>query len=302
MKASFPSTIAVHTHLDAFDATVLSDPTELQQVVMNLCTNAAQAMGGRGTLSVRLDVVDAANDLALSHGNLPAGRYIRLSVTDTGHGIERATMDRIFEPFFTTKMVGSGTGLGLSTVHGIVTQQGGALNVESALGEGTTFAAYFPRAEGNGAEEPEMPRAPVRRGNGQTILFVDDEKPLVLLGEEMLAALGYEPVGFDSATAALATFRADPDRFDLVLTDEVMPEVTGAELASEMHRIRPALAIVLMTGYAGPVTADRLRALGVREIIAKPLLSASLSLCVARHLPRLAGPPLTTEVLPHRPQ
>ena len=148
-------------------------------------------------------------------------------------------MDRLFEPFFTTKAAGEGTGLGLATVHGIVTEHGGAINVESRLGAGTTFEAYFPQTSGETAADARAPRTPPARGDGETILLVDDERDLVLLGEEMLAAIGYEPVGFDTSSAALAAFHADPDRFDLVLTDEIMPGMTGTELAHRPARDPP---------------------------------------------------------------
>jgi len=284
IRTSFPTTLTIETCLDAEGATVLSDPTELQQVLMNLCTNAAQAMEGRGTVAVGLSTVDLTADLTLSHGNLAAGRYLRLRVRDTGHGIEPAIMGRIFEPFFTTKAVGEGTGLGLATVHGIVTQHGGALNVESRPGAGTSFEAYFPQTDDAPVEESTFTDEPAPRGNGETILLVDDETPLVHLGEEMLAAIGYEPVGFDKSSAALAAFRADPDRFDLVLTDEVMPEMTGTEFATALHEIRPELPVVLMTGYAGDLRSCRLQAAGIRDVIEKPLLLAAISFCLARHL------------------
>jgi CheY-like chemotaxis protein len=261
----------------------MGDPTELQQVVMNLCTNAAQAMDGRGVLRIGLDTIAPRRALRLSHGSLPAGRYIRLKVRDSGNGIDQATMERIFEPFFTTKRAGQGTGLGLSTVHGIVSAHHGAINVKSKPGKGTTFEVYFPRIEQEIPEE-EVPETPVRNGHGETVLIVDDDKPLVLLGEEMLAALGYEPVGFDRGHAALAAFRADPARFDLVLTDEVMPDVTGTELAGAMHDIRPDIPIVLMTGYDGALQPDRLRSAGIREVLEKPLLSRSLADCISRQL------------------
>ncbi|MPZ21860.1 MAG: response regulator, partial [Luteitalea sp.] len=213
----------------------MGDPTELQQVVMNLCTNAAQAMEGRGVLTLALDTIDSKDMMRLSNGSLPSGRYVRLLVRDTGHGIDEAALERIFEPFFTTKPAGQGTGLGLSTVHGIVTEHGGALNVTSRLKEGD-FRRMEEEAAAGADEDLELP---LRRGHGETILIVDDEKSLVLLGEEILAALGYEPVGFDRSPAALAAFRADPDRFDLVLTDEIMPEMTGTEFAGTLHKIRP---------------------------------------------------------------
>jgi signal transduction histidine kinase len=283
LRASLPATLSIRMQLSAADATMRGDAAQLQQVVMNLCTNAAQAMGNRGTIEIALDTLESTGDLALSHGNLAPGRYARLIVSDTGQGIDARTMQRIFEPFFTTKAAGSGTGLGLPTVHGIVTEHHGAINVESGWGIGTTFAAYFPLTEEDAVSEGDVaPLAPP--GHGQTVLLVDDENELMLLGEEMLAALGYEPVGFDSTAAALATFRADPQRFDLVLTDEIMPQMTGTELAEAMHQVRPELPIVLMTGHTGPVEMDRVRAAGVSEILKKPLLSAAIGQCLARHL------------------
>jgi signal transduction histidine kinase/CheY-like chemotaxis protein len=281
--ASLPATLSVRTGLKATDVWMRGDPAQLQQVVMNLCTNAAQAMEGRGTIEIDLDTFESPLEMSLSHGSLTAGRYVRLAVSDTGHGIDATTMRRMFEPFFTTKAGGGGTGLGLPAVHGIVTAHRGALNVESAVGVGTTFEAYFPQTEERDVADEEI-RLPAPQGNGQTVLLVDDEKDLVLLGEEMLATLGYEPVGFDDSAAALAAFRADPQRFDLVLTDEVMPQMTGTELAKTLHQLRPDLPIVLMTGFAGPVEAERVDTAGIREVLRKPLLSAAIAQCLARHL------------------
>jgi signal transduction histidine kinase/ActR/RegA family two-component response regulator len=285
LRASLPATVAIEVALEAGHAAINADPTELQQVVMNFCTNGAHAMDNHGTLSVRLDIKAADAQLALSHGNLPAGRYVRLSVQDTGSGIDAADLERILEPFFTTKAAGKGTGLGLSTVHGIVTQHGGALNVESRRGHGSTFQAYFPHAGERGGERSEADAVALRRGRGETILIVDDEKPLVPLAEETLAALGYEPVGFDQSTAALEAFRAAPDRFDLVLADDVMPGMTGPELAAAVHALRPGLPIILMTGAGRPSRAQHLRAVGVREVVKKPLLASTMAEVLARHLP-----------------
>jgi CheY-like chemotaxis protein len=197
--------------------------------------------------------------------------------------MDAATLERIFEPFFTTKAVGTGTGLGLAMVHGIVSDHGGAIDVHSKPGAGSSFAAYFRQAEAPPADD-DRGEAALPLGQGKTILFVDDERPLVLLGEEMLAAIGYEPVGFDKSPAALTAFRADPDRFDLVLTDEVMPEMTGTELAVALHEIRPELPILLMTGHRGLVESHKVRAAGIQEVLKKPLLSADLAQGLARHL------------------
>jgi signal transduction histidine kinase/CheY-like chemotaxis protein len=285
IRASFSSTLSVHARLGAGTASVMGNATELQQVVMNLCNNAAQAMGGRGVLTLVLDIVDCAEAAKLSHGGLPAGCHVRLRVEDTGHGIDEATLERIFEPFFTTRPAGEGTGLGLSTVHGIVGEHAGAINVVSRPGEGTTFEVYLPLLATTAAREDRAADPPLEFGHGETILVVDDDEPLVRLGEEMLAALGYEPVGFHGSRAAWTAFDAEPNRFDMVLTDEAMPGMTGTELAAAIHEVRPNLPIVLLTGYDRSLQADRLQAAGIREVLQKPLLSRALADCLARQLP-----------------
>jgi CheY-like chemotaxis protein len=257
---------------------------------MNLCTNAAHAMDARGTIDVGLDVAEFSHEQPLSHGTLAPGRYVRLAVADRGHGMDPATLEHIFEPFFTTKPAGTGTGLGLATVHGIVADHGGALNVQSRPGAGSRFEAYFAAMEAVAAAAEQAAPSPPP-GHGETIMVVEDDRPLMLLGEEMLAALGYEPIGFDSSPQALAAFRADPDRFDLVLTDAIMPEVSGADLAAAVHRLRPDLPIILVTGHGGPVDRERLQAAGIRDVLPKPLLSADLAAALARQLPERAAAP-----------
>jgi signal transduction histidine kinase/CheY-like chemotaxis protein len=281
LRVSLPQTIALRMRLPDEDAIVLGDSSRLQQVVMNLCTNAAQAMAAQGAIDVALDVVAVDTRRALSHGTVTAGRYVRLTVCDSGHGMDAATLERIFEPFFTTKAFGTGTGLGLAMVHGIVADHGGVIDVHSRPGAGSCFEVYFRQTEA--PADGDRSEAPLARGRGETILIVDDEKPLVLLGEEMAAALGYEPVGFESSTRALAAFRAEPQRFDLVLADEVMPEMTGTQLATALQAIRPDLPIILMTGYSGPGERSRPRP-GICEILKKPLLLADIAGAIARHL------------------
>ena len=222
---------------------------------------------------------------ALSHGTLAAGRYARLTVSDTGRGMDAATAERVFEPFFTTKAAGSGTGLGLSTVHGIVADHGGAINVRSRPGEGSTFEVYLARTQAP-ATSAAPAAAPAPSGRGETVLLVDDETPLVLLGEEMLAALGYEPVGFDSSAEALAAFRADPDRFDLVLTDEIMPGMTGTELAVALHRAPAGAADHPDDRPRRRLAPHRLRAAGIREVLRKPLSTAEIAASLTRQLAR----------------
>ena len=201
---------------------MIGDATQLHQVVMNLCSNAIQAMSAGGTLRVALEAAEFTAERALSHGTLRPGRYVRLSVEDSGSGMDEATLSRIFEPFFTTKEIGRGTGLGLSLVYAIVTDSGGAIDVKSAPGQGSTFAIYLPLADVALASSDET-AAPPPRGNGERVLLVDDEAPLLAGTAEVLSQLGYEPVPFSDSRAALAAFEAAPGRFDLVVTDEVMP-------------------------------------------------------------------------------
>ena len=285
---SLPGRVRLERKLDTGDTAVIADATQLHQVVMNLCTNAVQAMPAGGLLEVRLERVDVHERRCVFHGELAPGPYVRLCVRDTGTGIDPKVLDRMFDPFFTTKGVGAGTGLGLSLVHGIVSDVGGAIDVTTELDQGTTFTIWLPVA---GSAPP--PTAEVEhelpRGNGEVVMVVDDEPSLVALAEEMLAQLGYEPVGFGSGIAASKAFAEDPKRFDVVLTDEMMPELSGIGLAREIHRIRPDLPIVIMSGYVHGVDSAIARSTGVGEILRKPLQSRDIADALARVLPRSAG-------------
>jgi PAS domain S-box-containing protein len=283
IAASLPADIRLEQSLDAGDAGLIGDSTHLHQVAMNLCTNAVRAMERGGVLRVRLERVDVTNEQSVSRGALSPGPYARLVIEDTGVGIPPAVLERIFDPFFSTRGVGEGTGLGLSLVHGIVIDLGGAIDVKSVAGEGTRFEIWLPVTAEIGRRAVEVVREPAR-GRGETVMIVDDEGMLVALAEEMLAGLGYEPVGYQSSSAALQAFRANPRRFDLVLTDEAMPDLVGTELAREIRLIRPELPIILMSGHGGAALENRAAAMGVNEVLHKPLQRADLAESLARAL------------------
>jgi CheY-like chemotaxis protein len=291
IAASLAPGIRLEKSLAAGDAAIIGDATQLHQVAMNLCTNSLQAMEHGGVLEVVLDRAEITQNRRLSNGNLAPGAYVRLCVSDTGSGIPPRVLDRMFDPFFTTKGVGEGTGLGLSLVHGLVADLGGAIDVRTTVGRGTTFTIWLPIA-GEASVGAAAAAARMPHGQGQMVMIVDDEKPLVALGEEILAQLGYEPVGFSSSVAALAAFREAPQRFDIVLTDETMPDLVGTALAREIHLLRPDIPIVLMSGYSGAQLLERARAAGIREVLRKPLQSTDIAECLGRVSPSLDQPTL----------
>jgi CheY-like chemotaxis protein len=251
---------------------------------MNLCTNAVHAMEHGGTLTVCLERVELAEVQSVSRGALPPGHYIRLAIKDTGVGIPAEALERIFDPFFTTRGVGKGTGLGLSLVHGIVTDLGGAIDVKSAIGKGTSFDIWLPVTAEAEKPAPTAAEPELAHGRGEAVMIVDDEPALVALAEEMLAGLGYEPLGFESSRMALQVFRDDPARFDLVLTDEAMPDLVGVELAGEILGLRPDIPIILMSGHGGAALEERAAAIGVREVLHKPLQRVDIAGSLARVL------------------
>jgi PAS domain S-box-containing protein len=289
---TLPPGLRVDARLQSGSAAVVGDGTQLYQVVMNLCTNAVQAMGKVsevGVVSLRLDRVDIAEKRALLHGDIAAGAYVRLDVGDTGPGISPEVLQRMFDPFFTTKKVGEGTGLGLSVVHGIVADIGGAIDVATGNGRPTVVSVWLPVLQGQAADGgPEqapldtVPGCP--RGNGEVVMIVDDEQPLLELAEELLASLGYEPVGFGTSERALAAFEADPLRFDAVLTDEMLPGMPGSELARLLRSKRPELPVALVSGNVNVALEQRARDAGVAEVLHKPLGLQELAECLARLL------------------
>jgi len=286
LSASLPDEVHVESNLAADDAAVMADPTQIHQIVLNLCMNAIQAMKSGGTLFVRLDVVALPTPLTLVTGPLSPGDYVHLSVSDTGPGIEASLRDRIFDPFFTTKGFGVGTGLGLSLVHGIATDLGGGVDMQSEVGRGTTFDVHLPCC-GRAPQVEQQPQV-LPQGNGETIMLVDDEEPLVRLGEEIIAKLGYEPVGFVSSAEALQAFQADPQRFDVVLSDETMPGMTGSQLAERIRVMSPDVPIILMSGYAAAPLAARAFAVDA-DVLNKPLLAHDMARSLESALRRRSG-------------
>jgi PAS domain S-box-containing protein len=283
VRGSLAPAITLEAELPPAPLHVVGDETQLHQVTMNLCTNAIHAMGEGGTLRLTLEPADVAAERPLAHTTLRAGHYARLTVEDTGSGMDEATLERVFEPFFTTKEIGKGTGLGLSLVYGIVTDSGGAIDVTSAPGRGSRFAIYLPRVDTPAAiEDPAA--GPIQRGRGERVLVVDDEEALVAVTAEVLKHIGYEPVGCADGAAALAAFEAG--RIDAVIADEVMPGITGTQLARALRRQRADLPIVLMSGYSGPMLTERALAAGITEVLKKPVQSREIASALARALKR----------------
>ncbi|MEM1201896.1 MAG: ATP-binding protein [Acidobacteriota bacterium] len=283
LRASLPADVAVQHDVPLQPTRVSADSSQLHQVLINLCTNAFQAMPRGGTLRIVVDTVEQPEAFDTTTFHLPSGNYARLSIRDTGHGIDADTLERIFDPFFTTKPEGEGTGLGLSTVNGIVLDHLGGIDVSSEIGEGTRFDVFLPLCDSESGTDPEgIPLLTL--GERQTVMMIDDESALVELGERMLERLGYRPVVFDNARLALEAFRDDPEPFDLVLTDLRMPEISGIDLALEIRRLAPDLPIVVTTGYGDPRLEQELAAGTIQEVLPKPFKLAAVGECVARVL------------------
>lgn len=283
LRATIPVTVQIKTQINTTEDNVVADPTQLHQVLMNLGTNASHAMRDQGgILSVSLQEFNVGAAGSSEASRLKPGPYLRLSVADTGHGMDRDVLERIFEPFFTTKPVGEGTGLGLSVVHGIIENHGGEITVTSQLGTGTTFHIFLPRAElnatANAASAQPLP------GRRERLLVVDDEEPLVNMMQQKLTRLGYEVVAHYDSVRALHEFQAAPQRFDLIITDQTMPQLTGADLVREVIRVRANTPIILCSGSGQAlIKAGSLRP-AVRECVLKPVNFSELSRSIRRVL------------------
>jgi PAS domain S-box-containing protein len=282
LRASLPATIEIDQQIES-DGAVMADPTQLHQVMMNLGTNAGYAMaqtGGR--LSVRLEEIRLEEDFTRLHTDLRPGVYLRLTVSDTGRGIDPENLTKIFDPFFTTKPKGEGTGMGLSVVHGIVTGLRGLITVDSAPGKGARFQVYLPALQ-DGTAVPVDEAGTLPTGK-ERILFVDDEPFQTDMLKHLLGLLGYRVETRNTAVEALALFQQDPQAFDLVITDMVMPEMTGDELAARLLAIRPDLPIILATGYSQNITEVKAKAMGIKAFALKPLVIDELSRLIRRVL------------------
>jgi two-component system cell cycle sensor histidine kinase/response regulator CckA len=276
LRASIPTTIEIRQEIRAKETWILGDPTQIHQVLMNLCTNALQAMAGRpGLLEIGLERIELDGSNLPRYPGLIPGPHLHLTISDNGAGIDSRIIDRIFDPFFTTKGLGEGTGMGLSVVHGIIKNHRGLVTVYSEKGTGTSFHIYFPSLqEGSGIEMPDSGALPTGK---EHILLVDDEEFLINVGRQMLERLGYRVTSRSSGFEALELFQAQADRFDLVITDQTMPRMTGLELARELLALRPELPIVLCTGFSEGLTAERAKSIGIRDFLMKPIVLRDLA-------------------------
>nr|MBF0223308.1 DUF3365 domain-containing protein [Desulfobulbaceae bacterium] len=270
LRSSIPSTISITTDIDPNCGVILADPTQIHQILMNLCTNAYHAMedtGGELSVSLKNTLIDTDDQAKLLQ--LELGEYVKLTVSDTGIGIGGDVIDKIFDPFFTTKEIGKGTGMGLSIIHGIMKGYKGAITVESRRGKGSTFHAYFPTIQKDAI--PEILESQYLPKGNERILLIDDEELLAEMGKDVLERLGYHVTVRHSSIEALTTFQNTPDTFDLIITDQTMPEMTGSDLARRMLQLRWDIPIILCTGFSNQIDEDSAKALGIKEFALKPL-------------------------------
>jgi PAS domain S-box-containing protein len=289
LRATLTPTIEIRLHIDKKLGLVFADPTQIQQIIMNLCTNAVHAMRGQahGEMNIWLDNVDVDRFSVTNFGNLTPGPYMCLTVRDNGHGMDEKTMERIFDPFFSTKGQSEGTGLGLSVIHGIVSNHGGAITVESKPDQGSQFKVYLPRLDKFTNVTVEEPPTTITSGT-ECILLVDDEEDLVFGTERMLKQLGYKVIARTDPHSALQLFLSRPEQFDLIITDQAMPHMNGTELARELTRIRPGIPVILCTGYdtisSGAADDVGETAEFISELALKPLIRGEIASLIRRVL------------------
>ncbi len=279
LRSSIPANIEIIQKIQS-KASILADPTKIHQVIMNLCTNAYHAMGdGGGVLTVELNEIDISEEKSVPELNMNPGKYVRLLISDTGHGMDRDTMGKIFDPFFTTKGVGQGTGLGLSVVDGIVKSGGGFMKVYSEVGSGTTFQIFWPAIQPDKRLDDSKMKAGLVMGS-ERIMLIEDEKDILEALEKILVRQGYMVTPFTDGVSALNAFKANPDEFDLVITDMTMPKMKGDALSAELLKIRKELPIILCSGYYGNLDEDITQTLGIKKSIQKPIIGQELSVMI----------------------
>ena len=282
LRVSLPSTIDIQEHLNAACDTVMGDPTQIHQVIMNLSTNAAEALGSKpGTIEVTLANTRLEENRVLP--DMRPGQYLQLTVRDTGSGMTDEVVERAFEPFFSTKDTSKSSGMGLAVVHGIVKSHGGTITVESKKNKGSRFTVYFPvvdKSEQERTSERETPGE--SRGRRQRVLLVDDESLVLMSVQRALERLGYEVDAVKDGPDALEVFCEDPDSFDVVITDQTMPKMTGAELAEELLHIRPDIPVILSTGFSETISEQEAKAMGVRDLLMKPATTKDLDAVIRR--------------------
>jgi signal transduction histidine kinase/ActR/RegA family two-component response regulator len=283
IRASFPSNIEIRQELDKQSGTVLADSTQMHQIIMNLCTNAYHAMMGKGgVLTIKLDKQKVGARSINGSAKIQKGTYVRLTISDNGHGMDKRTVERIFEPFFTMKEVGSGSGLGLSVVHGIVSNYHGTIVVESEPGEGSSFSIYLPQHSEHLEEEKEHTQQ-LKKGRG-SIMFVDDEKEITFMGKRMLESLGYTVDIQTDSQEALNVFYENPHKYDLLVTDQAMPKLMGTELIAKMKEVRPDMKSIIITGYQESIPANAIEQYEIADIISKPLILSEFSELIGKVL------------------
>jgi len=282
-RASLPTTIEIRHEIASDAGKILADSTQIHQVLMNLCANALHAIGEKeGMLDISLASEELSPGDTTAYPDLSPGPYVKMCISDNGCGMDQCTLDQIFEPYYTTKEKGVGTGMGLAVVHGIVKSHGGAISVCSEPDKGTTFEILFPKIDLEIEDKAEVIET-LPTGN-ERIIFVDDEEVLVDLGKKILDHLGYKVTTSTSSVKALEIFRAHPDGFDLVITDMTMPGITGDQLAKEIKKIRPDIGVILCTGFSERINEEITMALGIQELLMKPIVMRDLARTVRKVL------------------
>jgi len=277
LRATIPSTIEIEYNVNEEYGSIMGDPTQIHQVIMNLCTNAYHAMQEKGgKLEVMLKEIDISYEKTMELVGMKIGRHLELTVKDCGHGMEPDVMERIFEPYYTTKEQGKGTGLGLSVIHGIIKNHGGDISVSSQPGKGTIFTVYLPVIDDIDVAIEPVEAAAATQGN-ERILLIDDEEQIIDIEQQILERLGYKVTSKTDSQEALEEFAALPNHFDLVITDMTMPKMTGDQLARKLMDIRPSIPVILCTGFNETITEEKALAMGIDKFIMKPIIKDDLA-------------------------